>query len=154
MVVSSFVTVPVEEAAYGYIHTKPALAQTALAAETPPWKKREIRKGITGKDTENVEMVVRDYFKDVPILVSIARCESTFRHTLADGTILRGVVDGADTGVMQINLRYHGKRAKSLGYDLQDLHDNMAYARHLYEAQGTVPWNASAPCWQKTLALR
>jgi hypothetical protein len=87
-------------------------------------------------------------------MIQIARCESTFRHTLSDGTVLRGQVDGADTGVMQINTRYHGETAKQLGLDLTDLYDNMAYARDLYERQGTQPWSASAPCWSQTIAMR
>ncbi len=98
------------------------------------------------------ELAVREYFKDIPIMIQVARCESTFRHTLADGSVLRGVVDKADTGVMQINTRYHGTTAVELGLDLQILEDNLAYARYLYETQGTKPWNASAPCWNRTLA--
>jgi len=87
-------------------------------------------------------------------MIHIARCESTFRHTLADGSVLRGRVDPADTGVMQINLRYHGETAKKLGLDVTDIYDNMAYARNLYERQGTQPWSASEPCWGKTIAMR
>lgn len=87
-------------------------------------------------------------------MIQIARCESTFRHTLADGTVLRGKVDSADTGVMQINTRYHGGTAEELGLDLTDIYDNMAYARDLYERQGTRPWSASAPCWSGTIAMR
>lgn len=98
------------------------------------------------------ESIVREYFKDVPILIQVARCESHFRHTLSDGSILSGRVDNADTGVMQINKRYHSDTAKALGLDLNNLYDNMAYARYLYEKQGTQPWNASKACWSKTLA--
>lgn len=87
-------------------------------------------------------------------MIEIARCESTFRHTLADGTVLRGRVDSDDTGVMQINLRYHSDRAEKLNLNLEDLHDNMAFARDLYERQGTKPWKASQPCWSKSIALR
>ena len=87
-------------------------------------------------------------------MIQIARCESTFRHTLADGSILQGRVDPADTGVMQINKRYHLETAKRLGLNLDDLYDNMAYARDLYERQGTQPWSASAPCWSPTIAMR
>jgi hypothetical protein len=85
-------------------------------------------------------------------MIDIARCESTFRHTLADGSVLRGKVDSADTGVMQINKRYHDATAASLGMDLSDLYHNMAYARYLYETQGTQPWSASRPCWGGQLA--
>ncbi len=98
------------------------------------------------------EAIVREYFKDIPVMIQVARCESTFRHELADGSVLRGVVDKRDTGVMQINTFYHGETAEKLGLDLENIHDNLAYARHLYEKQGTQPWSASSPCWGRTLA--
>jgi len=106
---------------------------------------------LVGTDTEST---VRSYFSDLPVMIQIARCESTFQHTLADGTVLKGRVDPADTGVMQINLRYHGEKARELGLDLTNLHDNMAYARDLYVRQGTKPWSASASCWGHTIAMR
>ncbi len=96
--------------------------------------------------------MVREYFADIPVMIQVARCESTFRHTLADGTVLRGHVDNRDTGVMQINLGYHGETADRMGLDMEDIYDNMAYARDLYERSGTQPWSASAPCWSRTLA--
>ncbi len=100
----------------------------------------------------NTEAIVRKYFEDIPVMIQVARCESTFRHTLEDGSVLTGKVDPADTGVMQINMRYHGATAEKLGLDLHDIYGNMAYARHLYEEQGTQPWSASSPCWSRTLA--
>jgi hypothetical protein len=54
---------------------------------------------------------------------------------------------------MQINKRYHQAAAAELGLNLDDIYHNMAYARHLYETEGTTPWNASAPCWRQTLAM-
>lgn len=101
----------------------------------------------------STEQIVRNYFQDIPVMVQIARCESTFRHTLNDGSVLKGVVDSADTGVMQINKRYHEKAAAAMNLDLEDIYENMAYARHLYETQGTRPWSASSPCWGQTLAM-
>lgn len=106
---------------------------------------------VTSADTE---AVVRDYFSDIPVMIEVARCESTFKHNREDGSVLRGVVDSRDTGVMQINLFYHGQTAASLGLDLEDLNDNLAYARALYEREGTRPWSSSAPCWNRELALR
>jgi len=103
-------------------------------------------------DSLDTEAIVRGYFKDIPVMIEVARCESTFRHTLSDGTVLKGVVDPADTGVMQINKRYHLATANKLGLDLHDIYDNMAYARYLYEKQGVQPWSASSPCWSRTLA--
>lgn len=100
----------------------------------------------------DTETAVREYFSDIPIMIQVARCESTFRHTLADGSVLKGRVDNRDTGVMQINTYYHGDTAETLGLDLTDLNDNMTYARYLYERQGTQPWSASRPCWGRQLA--
>lgn len=99
------------------------------------------------------EEIVRSYFRDIPVMIQIARCESTFRHTLSDGSILKGKVDPADTGVMQINKRYHGDKAASMNLNLDDIYHNMAYARYLYETQGTRPWSASSSCWGQTLAM-
>lgn len=100
----------------------------------------------------NTEKIVRSYFQDIPVMIEIARCESTFRHELEDGSVLKGRVDPADTGVMQINMRYHQSKAAAMHLNLEDLYHNMAYARYLYETQGTQPWNASADCWSRTLA--
>ena len=124
------------DTAYGHIATN----------EDHITKERQI-----GTDTE---AAVRSYFSDIPVMIQIARCESTFRHTTDDGTVLRGVVDPADTGVMQINTRYHGEKARKLGLDLTDMYDNMEYARDLYQKSGTRPWNASANCWSPTIAMR
>lgn len=128
----------VPETAYGHIEIKDERNQKTSALAT------------TGPSA--TEMAVREYFKDIPVMVSIARCESRFRQTLADGSVLRGERDQADMGVMQINSRYHNARALKLGLDLHLLKDNMAYARMLYEKEGTSPWSASAPCWNRTLA--
>jgi len=108
---------------------------------------------VKASKAQSAEDAVRSYFKDIPVMIQIARCESTFRHIMADGSVLRGVVDGADTGVMQINKRYHLTTATKMGLNLDDIQDNMAYARYLYERQGTQPWNASSPCWGQTLAM-
>ena len=127
--------VPVTDTAYGNIATNEA----------------SVAEKVVMNDTE---AAVRSYFSDIPVMIQIARCESTFRHTLADGSVLKGEVDSADTGVMQINMRYHGETAEKLNLDLLDLHDNMAYARDLYARQGPRPWSASAPCWSPTIAMR
>ena len=114
---------------------------------------REAEPIVQQYDMASTEAIVRDYFADIPVMIEVARCESTFRHTLEDGSILQGKVDPADTGVMQINKRYHQKAATAMNLNLDTIEDNMAYARHLYETQGVRPWNASAPCWNRSLAF-
>ena len=99
------------------------------------------------------EADVRKYFVNQPLLAEIARCESTFRHYDKDGNVLRGRVNGADVGVMQINEKYHLERAVKLGLDIYTPEGNMAYARYLYEKQGAQPWIASSKCWAKVAKI-
>jgi len=95
---------------------------------------------------------VEAYFSDEPVLVQIAKCESRFRHYDKNGKPLRGEQNRFDLGVMQINELYHGDQAKKLGLDLSSIGDNMAYARYLYEKEGTQPWSSSASCWDKGIS--
>ena len=99
------------------------------------------------KSPETLTAYVERYFADTPILADIAWCESRVRHLDKHGNILRGVVDADDIGVMQINTRYHKKEAEEQGLNLYSLNGNLAYARYLYEKQGTKPWLSSSPCW-------
>jgi len=82
-------------------------------------------------------------------LVRIAFCESSLDHTTADGSVKRGHVDSRDTGLMQINLRYHAEDAERLGLDIENEYDNMRYAKYLARRDGLQTWNASRPCWSK-----
>jgi hypothetical protein len=100
-----------------------------------------------------VEKLVYTYFSDIPELIYVAKCESTFRHYGPDGKPLRGSAVNSDVGVMQINEFFHDARARSLGLDIRVLYDNLRYARLLYEEEGLQPWNASRPCWSKKHAL-
>ena len=94
-----------------------------------------------------VEDVVKDYFKDIPILAKVAKCESRYRQTDANGEILRGETNKFDVGVMQINEKYHLERAKGMDLNIYTLGGNLEYARNLYDVSGTAPWSASKACW-------
>ena len=109
-------------------------------------------KQISRKEVERImstENYVRQYFNDIPIMVQVAKCESTFRHLDDDGDVHRGRVNDADVGVMQINEFYHLNTAEKRGYNIYTIEGNTAYARDLYERQGTQPWSSSKPCWGK-----
>ena len=79
-------------------------------------------------------------FYDSTHMVNIASCESGYTHYKEGGGVIRGRVTPADTGVMQINLDYHGEEAERLGLDMEDRYDNVTYARILYENEGVTPW--------------
>jgi len=114
-----------------------------VVREAPSNTKKEIEKIMS------TEEYVKDYFADIPIMIQIARCESTFRHLRKDGEVHRGRVNSKDVGVMQINEYYHLDTSRERDYDIYTIQGNTAYARDLYERQGTQPWNASKPCWGK-----
>jgi hypothetical protein len=98
-------------------------------------------------DPKGMEAYLRGQYADEPILVDIARCESQFRQFDSSGNVIHGLVDKEDIGVMQINSRYQGLAAQRLGYDIYTVQGNVAYAKRLYEDEGTQPWSASEACW-------
>lgn len=94
----------------------------------------------------SVESEVRQQFAGLPVMVSIARCESGFRQFDERGRVLKNPNSSA-TGVMQIMSSIHRRHAARLGYDIYTLSGNLGYAKHLFETEGTRPWNASRRCW-------
>jgi hypothetical protein len=96
-----------------------------------------------------VEDVVKDYFKDIPILAKVAKCESQFRQVDETGDVLRGTVNSFDVGVMQINEKYHLDRSEKMDINIYSLGGNLEYARALYNQSGTAPWSSSKSCWSK-----
>ena len=144
--------VDVPEKAYGHIAIQDKVVAEELVEELPHVQYSTAASSPV-KHSEYTEAAVREYFSDIPAMIEVAFCESTFRHTLSDGSVLQGRVDPADTGVMQINKRYHLDAATAMNLDIENLYDNMAYARYLYEKQGLQPWSASAPCWNRTVAM-
>ena len=99
--------------------------------------------------SQTVEEYVREYFQDTPVMIDIARCESRFRQLTADGTVLKNPHSTA-MGAFQIMASIHADSAqKNLGLNIYTLQGNAAYARYLYETQGTTPWNSSKACWSK-----
>ena len=105
-------------------------------------------------DNTGVMAYVKAQYAGDPILADIARCESTFRqYDSKTGEVLHGVKDSQDIGVMQINEQYQGAKAAAMGYDIDTVEGNVAYAQYLYQTQGAAPWSASASCWSKSYAI-
>ena len=121
----------------------------ALGIKADTTQKQEYSESIKTDNPITFEQYVREYFSDDPILAEIAKCESTFRQYSSSGEVIKGRVNKSDVGVMQINKYYHLKSAEKLGYDLHTTEGNMAYAKALYEREGTKPWNSSSKCWGK-----
>ena len=94
-----------------------------------------------------VEDFVRLTYEDKPVLIEIAECESTFRHwDPYTGEPLSNPNSSA-TGAMQLMASYHREPASNLGWDIDTLEGNLAYAEYLYDTEGVTPWDASRYCW-------
>jgi hypothetical protein len=131
---------------YGPIQAQDgANTASTTGTTTPPITRSISEEGKT--DPKAIMAYVKTYYADEPILIDIARCESGFRQYDKDGTLIRGNVNKADIGVMQINETYHLEKAKKLGFDLESVEGNVGYARYLYESEGAAPWSASQKCW-------
>jgi hypothetical protein len=124
----------------------PAVA-TALDATATSTSTTENTEKVAQNDRKAVEKYLREQYADTPILVDIARCESTFAQFDKAGNVVRGKVNNLDVGVMQINEKFHAETATALGYDLYTMEGNVAYAKHLYKEEGAAPWKASSKCW-------
>ena len=98
---------------------------------------------------ETIGQYVGEYYADTPVLADIAWCESRDRQWTADGSVFRGAVNHYDVGIMQINALYHEDKASALGYDIYSLGGNLAYAKYLYDKEGSQPWASSEACWGK-----
>lgn len=94
------------------------------------------------------EAKVRTYFKDIPVMIEIARCESQFRQYTDGGSVLRGGSGGGMIGIFQFFENIHATAATTLGFDLATLDGNLGYAKHVYESEGTAPWNSAKQCWE------
>lgn len=94
--------------------------------------------------SKTVEERVREYFADTPVMIDIARCESSFRQFNDSGSVLRG--GGRDyIGIFQISDSVHSDRAKVLGFDLATVEGNLGYAKYLYQQSGSSPWSSCVP---------
>ena len=107
-----------------------------------------VSKEIKIETPQSTEQIVREYFENTPVLAEVARCESTFRQTDAEGGVIRGKYNEYDVGIMQINELYHGDSAKKMGHDIYSLEGNLEYAKYLYEKDGLAPWKSSSKCWK------
>jgi hypothetical protein len=129
---------------HGYTDTAVANAIAATESNTEQTLSRKIGTFTNEKITE---AFLRKVYADTPILVEVARCESEFHQFDKEGKPVRGRINKADVGIMQINEHYHLDTADSMKVDLETVAGNVAYAKYLYGKFGTSPWNASKPCW-------
>lgn len=85
-----------------------------------------------------IEVIVRQTFVDEPIMIHIAKCESTFRQYYDSGTVFKGA--GRYVGIFQIDEIIHNSAAQSLGFDIYTVEGNIGYANHIFQNEGSRPW--------------
>ncbi len=120
---------------------------SATAANSVKTQAPEQAENVIMQDRKTVIAYLREKYADTPILIDIARCESTFAQYDKDGQVIRGKANPSDVGVMQINEKFHAEKAKELGYDLYTIEGNVNYAKYLYQNEGAAPWKSSSKCW-------
>jgi len=92
---------------------------------------------------------VKQEFKDAPIMVEVARCESRFKPAAHNTKLNKdGTTDG---GIFQLN-SVHDEELALLGLDKFDPEDNIKFTRLLYDRSGLRPWESSRGCWGKYIA--
>lgn len=101
-------------------------------------------------DSHFVEQAVIDYFRDIPVMIAIASCESEFRQYKEDGQLLvNPSPKSTASGVYQILYTTHKKSwSKSPETNITTLDGNLEFARKMYEESGTAPWKGSQDCWK------
>lgn len=93
---------------------------------------------------DRIAQEIDKVFPDAPIMHKVMACESNGNIEAYNPT------NGShDNGLFQISDLYHGKRVRSLGLDVGNPADNIAYARILYDESGLQPWSASKHCWSR-----
>ncbi len=101
-----------------------------------------------GSNAERITRAARAIDVDDALARKIAFCESSLKQfDPKTGTLIRGVYNQRDTGLFQINEKYHLARSRELGYDIYTTDGNIAYAMYLLSKEGTKHWYWSKPCW-------
>lgn len=95
------------------------------------------------------KVIILEEIKVPPVLERIKFCESSGQHWDENGNVLRGEKNKYDLGLYQLNILYHGKKAKELGMDLYDPTDNERFAVYLFNNFGSEPWRASRKCFNQ-----
>src|SRR6185503_2906496 len=85
---------------YGSGQANAQIAQIPAQASTVTQEATTSSSSLT--DSKAVMAYVKAQYASEPLLIDIARCESTFRQFDENGQVLRGKVNKGDVGVMQI----------------------------------------------------
>lgn len=83
-----------------------------------------------------------------PILKKIAKCEGVTQFD-KKGNVVKGRVNKSDIGLLQINEKIWGAKAKELGYNIYTEEGNIAMGKWLLANYGSAKWYLSSACWNR-----
>lgn len=118
---------------------------SAIKVPTKMVKNGELQK-LSSEQKRNFA-ILASFFKNDPVMIKIAACESSLRHVLPNGR-LNISPDGHDVGTFQVRLPVHESELNRYGLNPADFAHNVAFATYLYRRDGLRPWNSSRPCWE------
>ncbi len=118
---------------------------TAISVPTRMLKNGKLQK--LSREQKRDYAILTVFFRNDPIMVKVAACESSLRHTLPGGQ-LNVSPDGHDVGTFQVRLPVHKGELGRYGLNPADFTHNVAFATHLYRRDGLRHWNSSRPCWE------
>ncbi len=124
--------------------SEPEVVETVVETPTVIEPKVVQIKVVINWTPERIAQEIDKVFPDAPIMHDVMRCESG-----GDLEAYNPTNNSHDNGLFQISDLYHGPRVRSLGLDVGDPADNIAFARILYDESGLQPWSASKHCWSK-----
>ncbi len=104
-----------------------------------------------GEDTASKKVELYPQLRPVCACESVGDPHKEPTHFAPDGSVLRGKVNKFDKGICQLNVLYHGEKAKEMGLNLLKEEDNITYANWLYNKEHLKPWSASRKCWLKAI---
>ena len=92
--------------------------------------------------------VLKNERENNEVLKCSAQCESGNRQFNTNGTVVSNPHSTA-VGKYQIMASLHAENAMELGWNIYTEEGNENFAQHLFETQGTTPWDSSKDCWSK-----
>lgn len=119
-------------------------ASTTVTRETPKPVHVATSTPLTAAQIE-IKEAVSVAFADVPAMLAVVRCESSYRQFKGSGTSTPLISPTDDVGVMQINIPTWGALAKELNLDIYNsVADNILMGRIVYAKQGLGAWTCYA----------
>jgi hypothetical protein len=115
-------------------YVRDAVVETAQAEEVQKPVMIEI---IYPKEESRMRLIKQYFPEDYDNAIKVFRCESHLMQE-KDGVTVTGPTQ--DKGIAQIHVPTHGKELARLGLDVNDIEDNLKFARILYDQYGWKPW--------------